>query len=143
MSPPPLALTETLAAELAEFNIKVLLVAPGAFRTEKIYAQKYSVSNPISDYDEYRKRIEAKWATSGGTEKGDPDRAMEVLADVVRGEGVAEGKPWPGLLVLGEDADADVRAKFKKTLEVLDAWKDVAFSTSFDARQEAEKRTEL
>jgi hypothetical protein len=58
---------------------------------------------------------------------------MEVVVDVVRGEGVAKGKSWPGLLVLGEDAERDLRNKCQATLHVLDNWSDVARNVNLDA----------
>lgn len=51
---------------------------------------------------------------------------------LVNGEGVAKGKSWPGLLVLGEDAERDVRAKCTKILQTVDEWKDVSCGVNFD-----------
>ena len=127
-----IALTEALALELAQFNIKVLLVEPGAFRTEGIYGQPYFTENPLPAYDTMRNASKTRFASVSGTEKGDPDKAVEAIVDVVRGEGVAKGRPWPGYLVLGEDAEVDVRTKCKKVLGVLDEWVDVARGVNFD-----------
>jgi len=126
------SLTETLSAELAPFNISVLLVAPGTFRTEGMYGQQYHTSNPIADNNALRQLSMTRLGSVPGTEKGDPDKAMEVVVDVVRGEGVAKGRPWPGYLVLGEDAERDVRDKCNKVLGVLGEWKDVSCSVNFD-----------
>ncbi|KAF9466009.1 hypothetical protein BDZ94DRAFT_1306724 [Collybia nuda] len=128
----PYALTETLAAELAPLNIRVLLVAPGSFRTEGIYGQQFFIDNNIADYNPLRELSGKRFRSIAGTQKGDPKKAMEVVVDIVRGEGVAKGKTWPGLLVLGGDAEADVRAKCTKTLEVLDEWKEVICNVNFD-----------
>lgn len=57
---------------------------------------------------------------------------MQVVVDVVRGEGVAKGRPWPGYLILGEDAENDVRTKCSKVLKVLDEWVDVSRGVNFD-----------
>lgn len=113
-------------------NIRVLVVAPGSFRTEGIYGQKYYTDNTIADYDAMRELSRQRFGSIAGKEKGDPNKAMEVVVDVVRGEGVAKGKTWPGLLVLGEDAEGDVRAKCTQTLQVLDEWKDVACGVNFE-----------
>jgi NAD(P)-dependent dehydrogenase (short-subunit alcohol dehydrogenase family) len=125
-------MTETLAAELSPLNIRVLLVAPGSFRTEGIYGQKYYSDNRISDYDEIRDLSSRRFGSIAGNENGDPKKAMEVVVDVVKGEGVAKGKSWPGLLVLGEDAERDVRAKCTKTLQIVDEWRDVSCGVNFD-----------
>lgn len=73
-----------------------------------------------------------RFASVSGSEKGDPVKAMEVVVDVVRNEGVAKGKPWPGLLVLGEDSERDIRNKCQATLQILDNWGDVARNVNLD-----------
>ncbi|KAF9002466.1 hypothetical protein BDQ17DRAFT_530397 [Cyathus striatus] len=124
-------ITETLMVELSPFNIRVLLVEPGSFRTEGIYGQGYNTSNPISAYDELRNVSIKRFASVPGTEKGDPDKAMEAVVDVVRGEGVAKGRPFPPYLVLGQDAENDIRNKCAKVLTNLDAWQDVTRGVNF------------
>lgn len=88
--------------------------------------------NPLPAYDTMRNASKTRFASVSGTEKGDPNKAVEAIVDVVRGEGVAKGRPWPGYLVLGEDAEIDVRTKCKKVLDVLDEWVDVARDVNFD-----------
>jgi NAD(P)-dependent dehydrogenase (short-subunit alcohol dehydrogenase family) len=117
---------ETLAVELAPFNIRVLIVEPGAFRTENIYSNKFDTwTNPIPDYDETRAETLAKYEAIPGNQPGDPMKAMKFVVDVVRGEGVAAGREWPSYLVLGEDAERDVRNKCMMMLKHLDEWQDV------------------
>jgi len=127
------AITENFMSELAPFNIKVLLVQPGSFRTEGIYGQQYFTANPLPVYDALRSASQTRFASVAGTENGDPNKAVEVIVDVVNGEGVAKGRPWPGYLVLGEDAEFDVKTKCTKVLTVLDEWVDVARGVGFDA----------
>ena len=79
-----------------------------------------------------RHASKTRLAAVSGTEKGDPNKAVGAIVDVVRGEGVAKGRPWPGYLILGEDAEVDVRTKCKKVSDVLDQWTDVARGVSFD-----------
>ncbi|KAG1853405.1 hypothetical protein F4604DRAFT_2044488 [Suillus subluteus] len=86
---------ETLAVELAPFNIRVLIVEPGAFRTENICSNKFDTwTNPIPDYDETRTKAEARHESTPGKQPGDPIQAMKFVVDVVRGEGVAAGREW-------------------------------------------------
>ncbi|KAF7369241.1 putative oxidoreductase YusZ [Mycena venus] len=129
------ALAESLTAEVAPLGVRVLLVQPGAFRTS-IASQSSSVyhtSNPIPDYDAMRGVSEGRFKGLSGTEKGDPSKAMDAVVDVVRGEGHAQGRPWPGLLVLGQDAENDVRGKCKRVLDHLDEWKDVVRGVGIDS----------
>ncbi|KAG2095146.1 uncharacterized protein F5147DRAFT_747773 [Suillus discolor] len=119
------AMSETLAVELAPFNIRVLIVEPGAFRTEHIYRNKLDTwTNPIPDHDETRAEMLVRYKAIPGRQPGDPIKAMKLVADVVRGEGVAAGREWPLYLVLGEDAEQDVRNKCMMMLKHLDEWQD-------------------
>ncbi|KAI0728966.1 NAD-P-binding protein [Fomitopsis betulina] len=78
--------SETLAADVSRFNVKVLLVAPGHFRTEKLHLGPYELE-----------QFNKLWHKA----KGDTDRAVEVIVDVARGEGVAAGRELPFWLLLG------------------------------------------
>jgi NAD(P)-dependent dehydrogenase (short-subunit alcohol dehydrogenase family) len=122
------AISETLAVEIAPFSIRVLIVEPGSFRTEGIYSNPAFEDNPISSYDDMRRKVYARHAYYGvnGAGVGDPAKAMDVLVGVVNGEGMAKGKPWPLYLVLGRDAEHDVRQKCAKMVKVLDEWMDMA-----------------
>ena len=129
---PPEVLAESLAVELAPFGVRVLNVAPGAFRTEGIYSNGFYDQNKLASYDDIRNAAAKRFASIPGTEKGDPTKAMEILVDVVRGEGVAKDKPWPEMLVLGEDAELDIREKCERTLRTLDEWKAVSANLNLE-----------
>ncbi|KAJ7037942.1 hypothetical protein C8F04DRAFT_385801 [Mycena alexandri] len=127
------ALAETLTVELAQFNIRVLLVEPSAFRTRMVRtANNYNMQNPIPAYDGTREENMRAYDGRDGKQSGDPDKAMDAVVDVVRGEGRATGKPWPGYLLLGKEADRDVRAKCKIMTEHLDEWCEIVKGVDFD-----------
>ncbi|KAI0337947.1 NAD(P)-binding protein [Trametopsis cervina] len=125
------ALGESYASELAQFNIRVTVVIPGSFRTSAL-GQPLTMHKHIPDYDELRANGVAKFGALSGNEKGDPSRAMELLVDVVRGEGRAYGREWPMWLFLGKDVYRDVRGKCDRVLNALDEWEDVATDLEFD-----------
>ncbi|CAA7262140.1 unnamed protein product [Cyclocybe aegerita] len=127
------AMTECFRGELASFNIKVLSVQPGAFHTEGIYSQPYLTGNPIPEYDELRAKSIARFSTFAQVARGDVNKAVNAIVDVVRGEGVAKGRPWPNYLILGDDAEADVRNKCSQVLTELDTWIDVTRGVNVDA----------
>lgn len=79
-----------------------------------------------------RAKAEKSFTSVAGTEKGDPDKAMEVVVDVVKGEGKASGREWPLYLALGEDSERDIRAKVGKLVRHVDEWGDVIRSVKFD-----------
>ncbi|KAI0779083.1 hypothetical protein BC629DRAFT_1522224 [Irpex lacteus] len=114
---------ETLAVEVAEFNIRVLI---------KIFSQKIYSGNEIPDYDEQRTLAKKKFDNIEKFLLGDPVKAMELLADVVRGEGRAKGKPWPLYLPLGKEAEDAIRNKTKLLEKVLDDWGEIIRDTRLD-----------
>ncbi|KAJ6504110.1 hypothetical protein C8R47DRAFT_1038358 [Mycena vitilis] len=115
---------ETLAVEIAQFSIRMLIVEPAAFRTNSLMNTEYYTGNPIPDYAEMREKS-IKWYETITAICSDPAKAMEVVTDVVRGEGGAAGRPWPLHLFLGDIAVAGITEKCTQVLKVIDDWKDV------------------
>jgi len=125
------AIGETLSVELAP--IKVLIVAPGSFKTEGIYNQTFYNSNPIPANDDLRRTAAKHFGPNVvRAQRGDPQKAMEAVLDVVMGEGKAKGRPWPLYLALGDDADRDIRQKSTRLLQHIDQWGDVIKNVNFD-----------
>ncbi|EKM58137.1 uncharacterized protein PHACADRAFT_139799 [Phanerochaete carnosa HHB-10118-sp] len=120
---------ETLAVELAPFNVRVLITEPGAFRTEKMLSQPIYEGNRIADYGAVREEMKKRWKQIDGHQPNDPVKAMRVIIDVVRGEGVAEGKDWPLYLPLGPETEVAIRDKCEKITNVLNVWREVVRDT--------------
>lgn len=110
----------------------MLIVEPGAFRTENIFSQVLYSGNEIDDYDAQREKANKMFAGISKLLRGDPVKAMEVLADVVRDEGRAKGKPWPLYLPLGQEAEDAIRNKTKLFEKVLADWGDIIRDTRLD-----------
>jgi NAD(P)-dependent dehydrogenase (short-subunit alcohol dehydrogenase family) len=131
-----LAFTACLAAEVAMFNIRVLLLAPGAFRTEGMYSYGFQTTRTIADYDTLRRTWMDKYAAVPGTEPGDPQKAMEAVVDIMHEDGVAEGKEsWPWCLILGKDGERDLNARWAKHQSVLAEWGDVTRGVWYEKAQ--------
>ena len=113
------------------FNIRVVLVEPSAFCTEGMLGQGFFTGNPIAEYDELRAACIAAYKSIPETVNGDPEKAAEAIVDVVRGEGVVKGRPWPEYLFLGEGAEEAVRGKCSKALKILDEWVDATLNVHF------------
>ncbi|KAF8866724.1 NAD(P)-binding protein [Acephala macrosclerotiorum] len=86
-------LSESLQREVSPFGIRVLLVEPGAFRTR--FLAGGSTMRPKREMSEAYKETSVK-ATLGkfgemdGKQRGDANKAVSVMFDVVMGEGVAK-----------------------------------------------------
>jgi len=125
-------LTESLAIEVKPFGIRILIVCPGSFRTEGksetstleyfyadlvhvgMYSIPFFTENNIEDYDTTRKNAISAYQSIPGKEPGNPVKAMSALVDIVKGTGVAEGKSFPWILLLGQDAENDLRSRWAR-----------------------------
>jgi NAD(P)-dependent dehydrogenase (short-subunit alcohol dehydrogenase family) len=119
---------ETLAAELRPLNIRVTIAVPGTMKSD--FNNPSIVSGRFAEYDADRAlltRFIALLREQPDAERGDPLRAMDVIVDVVRGEGRAKDRAgWPLWIVLGEDAVADWCSRAEKMSRTIDVWGDLA-----------------
>ncbi|KAL4877882.1 hypothetical protein BJY04DRAFT_209612 [Aspergillus karnatakaensis] len=127
--------TEALSLEVSPFGIKTLLIEPGQFRTSLLSSTKpgntfHAPSSSIPEYDAVVQPVFEPFRAVAGKQRGDPVKAVNRIIDVVKGEGEAEGREWPGELVLGEDAVGAVRGKCEQTLKQLGEWE--GFVTGLD-----------
>jgi NAD(P)-dependent dehydrogenase (short-subunit alcohol dehydrogenase family) len=128
-------LSESLAHEIAPFDISVLVVEPGAFRTNFLAAvqkNKTGLSEPYKGgpVDAMLNLFE----TARGKQRGDPEKAVARIFEVVTGEGVAGGLKGKILrLPLGPDCVERMQVKVEKVSADLEATREVALNTDFDA----------
>jgi NAD(P)-dependent dehydrogenase (short-subunit alcohol dehydrogenase family) len=120
------ALTQTMAAELAELGVKVINVAPGGMRTDFAGRSQHLVAEKLADYDGLAREAERILADHAGQESGDPDRMAQAILKVVD----AESPPLH--LLLGEDALKYAGYGRDALWADIDAWREVSLSTAFD-----------
>ena len=116
-------LSESLAAELEPFGIKVTIVEPGFFRTDllDINNAKYANSS-IEDYAA-EGTAKAMWSGYHGTQQGDPAKLGGVLVKIA-----GMDNP-PKQFVAGSDALAVVKPALEARFEELRAYEDLSRST--------------
>ena len=113
------ALSEALAKEVAEFGIEVLIIEPGAFRTNFLGALQVT-SEGIPDH--YRgtpaDKVVEMMKANDGKQKGSPEKAIEKIYELISGEGET-GKLKGKVLryAIGEDAITRIGNKMKKVSE--------------------------
>ena len=117
-------MSEGLAAELKPLGIKVMIVEPGAFRTHFYDTSLKGADMTIGDYAETAWKRSPQNAVNQGNQPGDPDKAGEVLIDVL------EREDAPQRLLLGSDAVKVVRNALEARLDELSKWE--AFSGRTD-----------
>ncbi len=108
-------LSEGLRKEVEPLGIRVLLVEPGAFRTDFAGRSLRQSAVPIDDYAATAGVRRKEHDHSSGAQPGDPDRAAQAIIAAV------EGPEPPFRLVLGSDAVDLVRAALLARLAELDA----------------------
>lgn len=121
-------LSESLAAEVADFGVKVTIVEPGYFRTDFLTAASFvTPKNGIAAYQKVRDSEALHQEQINGQQPGDPAKAADAMIRIA-----GEANP-PLHLVLGEDAFGLANAKIGAFSSELENWKSVSVSTNFDA----------
>jgi NAD(P)-dependent dehydrogenase (short-subunit alcohol dehydrogenase family) len=119
-------LSEAVAAEVAPFGIRMLIVEPGSFRTG-LLGRSLRAAPPSDAYAATVGATRAYIEREDGRQAGDPVRAAaSILATLDAAEP-------PLRLALGADAVDGIRAKHEALRGDLDRWEGVARATTFDA----------
>jgi NAD(P)-dependent dehydrogenase (short-subunit alcohol dehydrogenase family) len=115
-------LSEALVDEVAGFGIRVVVVEPGAFRTE-FGGRRMHRSRIIDAYQASTGATRAAVDDMDGTQPGDPAKAAAAILRVLDAE-----QP-PLRLALGRDAVEAIRAKHARLRHDLDGWEAVSLDT--------------
>ncbi|WP_342640230.1 oxidoreductase [Rhodoligotrophos ferricapiens] len=115
-------MSEALALELAPLGIKVLIVEPGAFRTNLAGAGMKHM--PILEaYREIVADTRSMAHSMNGTQEGDPAKAAAAVARALA------SPHTPLRLQLGRDAVDSIRTHAEQLLAELKTWEQVALDT--------------
>ena len=119
-----------LQQEVNPLGIRTLIIEPGVFRTEVLVNWKANTSK-LPEYAGIAKAVPELIASLPGNEPGDTRKAVERVADIVHGEGLAAGKAFPPRLPLGSDGLECVRQRCQETLKICDEFEELIKSTDF------------
>ena len=120
------AMSEALSKELSEFGISVLIIEPGAFRTNFLGALQTTATGIPEHYNgTAAEKATNAMKAANGKQPGDPEKAVEKIFEIVTGEGDA-GKLKNKVLrfPIGQDALARIEKKTKKFVEDMTAGKE-------------------
>ena len=117
-------MSEALAAEVAHLGIRVMIVEPGAFRTDfNLRSLRWSESMP--DYAEFMEPELKEFEAFRGNEPGDPARAAAAIITAVNRDDA------PLRLPLGADAFREIRDYLQTRLSELDCAEPIGADTGF------------
>ncbi|MFI7446746.1 SDR family oxidoreductase [Nonomuraea sp. NPDC049714] len=120
-------LSEALAAEVADFGVKVTIVEPGYFRTDFLTEDSLALPADTTEHYPAIREMVADHLKLQGSQLGDPVKGAEaIIGQVVAGDG-------PLRQLLGSDAHAYATAKVKALQDDLDATALSAPATDFPA----------
>jgi len=117
------AISEALAAEVAPFGIRVLIVEPGAFATS-FGGGRAQLSPDSGHYDETVGPQRAAVDAMDGSQPGDPEKAAAAIL-----EALSSLAP-PLRLALGADAIENIRVSLDGRRAELDTWSKLSRSTA-------------
>jgi NAD(P)-dependent dehydrogenase (short-subunit alcohol dehydrogenase family) len=114
---------ESLAAEIAPFEIHTTVVNPGFFRTELLTEESTNYAPAtIEDYAERNAAMREFWASMNGKQPGDPAKLAQALLTIVDQE-----QP-PFRLIAGADAITVAEQKLAERQQQIDAYRDLSTS---------------
>ncbi|MFL0410978.1 oxidoreductase [Microbacterium paludicola] len=123
--------SDALRREVEPLGIRVLVLEPGAFRTDFSGRSLKQSRTVIADYADTAGKRRIENDTTHGTQQGDPDRAATVIIDAV----YADQAPFR--LLLGSDATQIVRDELQGRIDEIDAWAHVSRTTDFPGEERA------
>lgn len=118
-------MSDALRKEVGPLGIKVLIVEPGAFRTDFAGRSLHGARSAIADYAATAGPRRKENDKTDGTQPGDPARAARTIIEVV------ESPSLPARLLLGSDAIQVVGAELEAQRKELIDWKTVSVTTDF------------
>jgi NAD(P)-dependent dehydrogenase (short-subunit alcohol dehydrogenase family) len=124
-------MSDALRREVAPLGIKVLIVEPGAFRTDFAGRSLHGSAISIQDYEATAGPRRKGNDRTDGTQPGDPARAARAIIEAV------DGSRPPVRLLLGSDAVAIVGAEIEAQRAEIAEWSAVSRSTDFVQEMEA------
>lgn len=120
-------LTETLAAELAELNIKATVVYPGPVRTGFLSKETLAVAERnIADYTEAQASLDLHLNGLDGQQAGDPEKVASLIL-----QAASAGTP-PVHLFAGRIANSLADEKMHAVSKDLNVWRSASDATDFE-----------
>lgn len=113
-------LSEALSAEVEPLGLKVIIVEPGAFRTDFLDRSLAVAENQIDAYHETVGQVRSYPDSYNGKQRGNPAKGVDMIIKAVNSD------TPPLRLALGADSYANNRGKIERALSDFDNWESQA-----------------
>ncbi|KAH7178961.1 uncharacterized protein B0J16DRAFT_357177 [Fusarium flagelliforme] len=129
---------ESLYKEVRPFGISCVGFMCGNFPTnlglsrENAHQEFQTQAPAIADYRKLQEELGAMFMKAFAQRTGELEKVATVIVDIMKGEGMAVGKPWAVNIALGSDAFDCGQQKSEEQLKLLHEWKDVSYATDRD-----------
>ncbi len=122
--------SQSLRAEVAHLNIRVVQIEPGYFRTNFLSGNhKVTAQKVIDDLRPAIDPMRGAFQAYDQNQPGDPVKGAKLIVEALTGSGRAEGRTLPSRLPIGSDAVAFIEGVLEKEKKGLDEWRDLAATT--------------
>lgn len=118
-------LSEGLLKEASPLGIKVMVVEPGAFRTDFAGRSLTQSETAIGDYASTAGKRRIEHDSTHGTQPGDPDKGAELIIEAVEAENT------PFRLLLGSDAVKFADTVMEKRRKEYEEWHQFSCRSDF------------
>lgn len=120
-------LTNGLMKELKPLGITAMVVQPGAFRTRFYDGESLQgTQSAIGDYENTVGKIRPGNFENKHQQAGDPDKAGEVIVNVLKGD------KYPEILTLGAAAVDAVKTTLEEKIKELEEWREISASCDYE-----------
>lgn len=128
-----IGMSESLAEEVKQFNVKVTVVSPGFFRTSFLdKGDNLICKHPIPEYK--TQELVNALHEMNGKQPGNPEKLAMGLVNIT------ETSNPPVHLLMGPDAYRIVMDKRNQEHEEIEAWKELTCSTNLDEKDNSNSK---
>ncbi|KAK0625894.1 hypothetical protein B0T14DRAFT_411945, partial [Immersiella caudata] len=120
---------ETLQKEITPLGLRTVIFEPGGFDSDLTVTREGETFAQPPEAKEYVELFDKVYGSGGiPPSQGDVNKLPQAIVGVIKGEGLATGKPFPVRVILGPDALDAIRQKCNEQLQLMDEWEDVSLS---------------
>ncbi|KAK4221771.1 hypothetical protein QBC38DRAFT_116957 [Podospora fimiseda] len=130
---------EGLQKEIGPLGLRSVIFEPGGFAETRLAESRegdpFGAPPQIEDYLPLFGKVFGGKSLADSI-PGDIAKLPDAIIDVVKGEGLAKGRPFPLRVLLGSDTLDAVRQKINEQTQLIDTWEDVTLSVVKEGRRE-------